>query len=97
MSSSPAEKRSELVNRVKYLESIVEKLSTQISSTAQDSAAPDDPDGYQLGSNLPSQFATLRVDDGGSMYVGNRFWAVLNQGVCIVPSYPLTCPRSSYG
>jgi hypothetical protein len=85
------EKRAELINRLRYLEDVVDKLSSQVRLEAIPSGGSADPvdwdttldasDADNGNGNLVNDFGRLHLHEGGSLYVGNKFWSIFNNEV----------------
>lgn len=87
---SGREKQTELLGRIKRLESLVEDLSMQLdgetakmnSSKHENSAKdrqgllPRESKSSHLGPTT-TEFGRLFTKENGTMYIGNRFWSVL--------------------
>ncbi|CAG9972474.1 unnamed protein product [Clonostachys byssicola] len=88
---TPGEKRAELINRLRYLEDVVDKLSSQVRLEAIPSGGSVDTVDWDssLGAsgaensngNLVNDFGRLHLHEGGSLYVGNKFWSIFNNEV----------------
>ncbi|CAH0028399.1 unnamed protein product [Clonostachys rhizophaga] len=88
---TPGEKRAELINRLRYLEDVVDKLSSQVRLEAIPSGGSVDHVDWDssLGASGPdngngelvNDFGRLHLHEGGSLYVGNKFWSIFNNEV----------------
>ncbi|EEU39044.1 uncharacterized protein NECHADRAFT_94408 [Fusarium vanettenii 77-13-4] len=82
---SPAQKQSELLGRLRRLESVVTELAAQVEdetgptpgeSDVTESSLTVSSTGQQAGSEYDEEFGRLVVDKDGGLHVGNRFWSV---------------------
>ncbi|VUC28264.1 unnamed protein product [Clonostachys rosea] len=84
---TPGEKRAELINRLRYLEDVVDKLSSQVRVETIPGGSAD-PAGWSSSSSgdnnndkFFNDFGRLHLHEGGSLYVGNKFWSIFNNEV----------------
>ncbi|KAF4450319.1 hypothetical protein F53441_6602 [Fusarium austroafricanum] len=89
---TPAQKQSELLSRLRRLESVVTELAAQVedengaenmgqitvdAAPTESSMATSSGSGItQAGSEFDEDFGRLVVDKDGGLHVGNRFWSV---------------------
>jgi hypothetical protein len=90
-SKTPAQKQSELLGRLRRLESVVTELAAQVEDEngakidshvmggiTVDAAATESSGATssQAGTEYDEDFGRLVVDKDGGLHVGNRFWSV---------------------
>jgi hypothetical protein len=90
-SKTPAQKQSELLGRLRRLESVVTELAAQVEDEnganidshvmggiTVDAAATESSGATssQAGTEYDEDFGRLVVDKDGGLHVGNRFWTV---------------------
>ena len=87
---SGREKQTELLGRIRRLQSLVEDLSTQLDGETAKMSSSRNEDGHEDREGLPprgprssnidpstKEFGKLFTKEHGTMYIGNRFWSVL--------------------
>jgi hypothetical protein len=107
---TPKRKQAHLLSRLQRLESVVEILAAQVKGPTESGSVELDGAGFVgqgigkdgSGSALDDKTARLGeevgrlvVDENGSVYIGNQFWAAFRDDVC-TPGLPaeFSCPAN---
>lgn len=72
------------LERVKYLEGVVQQLRKQLEVTSSTEQSRDDDDSFDSdieAADLREEFGQLAVKDGRSRYIVSNFWANLTEKV----------------